>query len=150
MAMTMVGDISGTSTVKSRKGATILIPNHYLPPRMWRMWKRKEIAAIEAYGAAMYVYFVKNQWMLWGGGTNYRVEFVSGGRSGGVGNYYSLHIKRDIKAVLDYALIEEGKFAETPGVDYELNRTARHHQGKEIIAATLRRFARIAKIGDTE
>lgn len=142
-----IGAITGTSIIEHKRGSSLLIPNHYLPPRMWRMWKRREMTALEAYGAAMYVYFTKNQWMIWGGRTNYRVEFVSGSmKLFKFGGECSLQVDQALCAVLDYCLIEEGRFADVPGVDYELQRTARHHQGKEILSTSLRKFARKARI----
>lgn len=143
----LVGAITGTSIIEHKRGSHLLIPNHYMPPRMWRMWKRREMTALEAYGAAMYVYFTKNQWMIWGGRTNYRVEFVSGSmKVFKFGGECSLRVDQSLCAVLDYCLIEEGRFADVPGVDYELKRTARHHQGKEILSNALRKFARKSRL----
>ena len=142
-----VGAITGTSIIEHKRGSSLLIPNHYMPPRMWRMWKRREMTALEAYGAAMYVYFTRNQWIVWGGRTNYRVEFVSGSmKLFRFGGECTLQVDKSLCQVLDYCLIEEGRFADVPGVDYQLKRTARHRQGKEILSNALRKFARKARL----
>lgn len=136
-------------TVRLRRGAKIRIPNNYLPPRCLRMWQKGDLSSIEAYAAAMYVYGVRTNFILWDVGTNFpqheKVQTSVRVRSSPGRTIFAAGIKPRIKMILDYCLIEEGAFINVPGLSSK-TRVKRHREGKRLFRSALRDFSETAHL----
>lgn len=132
------------TAVRSRKGSKLLLPHNHLPPRCIRMWKKGELTPVEAYIAAMYVYGVRTNFVLWDVGTNFpqheRVQTSVKVRLSPGHTVMSMNLESQVKRVLDHCLIEEGAFIDVPGI-VSAKRVSRHREGKRLFRQALRKFS---------
>lgn len=113
--------------------------------------QRGELRRHEVYAAAMFVYFCRNDWLMWSVGTNfprgYKVQSSVRTHEPMLERVFpKCDLGRNVMTVLEDALIHERSFkdiARDGGA-----RITRHRAGKELFRQSLGKFADVLKTVD--
>lgn len=125
-----------------------LIPWQYVPKRMMTLYNAGEINKLELYACAMFVYFERNDWLMWSIGSNfptgYKVQTSCTVRDPRLERVFPTHeMDVTMMRVLRDVLIAELPFKQVAFRDG--NRITRHRAGKRLFREMLGNFAGVLK-----
>lgn len=129
-----------------------MINGRYIPPRIAKMAKRRELTRTQIKAAGLFIYFEHHQWLLWATiGTNfprgYKVDTSSAGtRHNRTGQSQR---KPEGYSILRDLLVSELPFADVAlRAGYRGSRRTLHREGRHLLGKCLDEFCELTKLAE--